>query len=78
MVLVLVWLVEQVSGFLDELYGMLYLCLVNQWSGMLKPGPRHQKVEQEDGCKSETKNESKDKVPVMKCVGGCDLKSIKS
>ena len=28
MVLVLVWLVEQVSGFLDELYGVLYLCLV--------------------------------------------------
>ena len=39
---------------------------------MLKPGPRHQKVEQEDGCKSETENESKDKMPVMRCMGGSD------
>ena len=71
-VLVLVWLVEQVSGFLDELYGVLYSCLVNKWSGMLKPGPRRQEVEQEDGCKSETENESKDKMPVMRCMGGSD------
>ena len=72
MVLVLVWLVEQVSGFLDELYRVLYLCLVYQVSGMLRPGPRHQKVDQEDGCKSETENESKDKIPVMRCMGGGD------
>ena len=39
---------------------------------MLKPRPRHHKVEQEDGCKSETENESKNKLPVMKCMGGGD------
>ena len=77
MVLVLVWLVEQVSGFLDELYGVLYLCLVCQWSGLLKPGPRRQEVEQEDGCKSETENESKDKMPVLRCIGGSDVESPK-
>ena len=72
MVLVLVWLVEQVSGFLDVLYGVLYLCLVLKGSDLLKREPRSCKVEQEDSCKSESEDESKGRVPVMLCFGGSE------
>ena len=51
---------------------MLYLCFVLKRSDLLKREPRSCKVEQEDSCKCESDDESKGRVPVMRCFGGSE------